>query len=137
LLFNVVYIQSIGSGIGIFSGLLLSTLVPLKPSEDQPSRRLTQAEKDKFTLSKELKDILVGLMMGDLYALKRGKTVKGNTALRFEQGIGHEKYLLHLFELFQNYCPSSPKITNRLPDKRTGKIYSRISFNTYSLPCFN
>ena len=31
----------------------------------------------------------------------------------------------------------TPKITNRLPDKRTGKIYSRISFNTYSLPCFN
>jgi len=30
----------------------------------------------------------------------------------------------------------APKIDNRLPDKRTGNVYTRVRFNTYSLPCF-
>jgi hypothetical protein len=32
------------------------------------------------------------------------------------------------------YFSSGPKTSNRLPDKRTGKIYSRVTFYTYSLP---
>src|SRR5436190_23563630 len=66
LSFNVVYIQSIGSGIGffsdiftnfllvqycsaegIFSLLFLSSLLPIKP------KRLTNLEKSQFTLSDE------------------------------------------------------------------------------------
>jgi hypothetical protein len=42
-----------------------------------------------------------------------------------------------LYELFQTYCRSVPKISNRLPYKRTGQIYTRVQFQTYSLPCFN
>jgi hypothetical protein len=86
-------------------------------------------------LSEELKQNLVGLLLGDLNIQKRTKT--GNAVLRFEQGISNKEYINHLFNLFENYCPSLPKITDRLPDKRTGKIYTRISFYTYSLPCFN
>jgi hypothetical protein len=41
-----------------------------------------------------------------------------------------------LYELFQNYCSSAPVISNLLPDSRTGKIYTRIYFYSYSLPCF-
>ena len=32
---------------------------------------------------------------------------------------------------------SEPKLYNRPADPRTGKIYSSVSFNTCSLPCFN
>jgi hypothetical protein len=60
-----------------------------------------------------------------------------NSRLRFEQGFIHEAYILHLYDLFKDYCSSSPKKSDRKPDSRTGKVYSRISFNTYSLPCFN
>jgi hypothetical protein len=49
----------------------------------------------------------------------------------------NKDYIYHLYELFEPYCRSVPKITNRLPDKRTGKVYSSVRFNTYSLPCFN
>jgi hypothetical protein len=42
-----------------------------------------------------------------------------------------------LYELFKGYCRSLPKISNRAPDRRTGNIYNSITFNTYSLPCFN
>lgn len=44
---------------------------------------------------------------------------------------------MHLFELFKSYCLAAPKTANRLPDKRTGNIYTRITFRTFSLPCFN
>ena len=86
LSFNVVYIQSIGSGIGNFSGLFpianiydisiaLFSLVPVKP------KRLTNLQKQQYSLPEELKTILVGLLLGDLCAQKQSKT--GNITLRF------------------------------------------------------
>ena len=99
------------------------------------SRRLTRAERAEFVLSAELKDILVGLFLGDLYGQK--KTINSNVHLQFVQGLVNKDYLQHLYELFKNYCTAAPKISDMLPDKRTGKAYSRIRFNTYSLPCFN
>lgn len=82
-----------------------------------------------------LRDVLVGLLLGDLCAQKR--SVNGNTNLHFEQGFLHKDYIFHLYCLFKDYCSSDPKITDRQPDKRTGKVYTRIQFVTYSLPCFN
>ena len=73
--------------------------------------------------------------MGDLCAQKR--TINSITCLLFEQGLVHKDYIFHLYELFESYCRSTFKISNRLPDKRTGNVYKRITFNTYSLPCFN
>jgi len=96
---------------------------------------LTQKERSQFSLSQNEKDILVGLLIGDIYAQKR--TTNSNPLFRFEQGIIHKDYLYHLFELFNSYCPNNPKIINRAPDKRTGNIYSSIYLSTYSLPCFN
>ena len=43
LLISVVYIQSIGSGIYIFNGLFLFSLVPVKPAKDKLSSPLTKA----------------------------------------------------------------------------------------------
>ena len=143
LLVSVVYIQSIGSGIGIFSGLfympeleisnwlahhlLMGALLPVKP------KRLTNLERQAFSLPEELKQILVGLILGDLYVTKRHT----NARLMFKQGIIHEDYLMHLYELFKNHCSALPKTRSQAPDLRTGKVYSSIYFNTYSLPCFN
>ena len=44
--------------------------------------------------------------------------------------------MYHLYELFEHYCSNAPKLQNFAPDKRTGKVYNNIWFNTYSLPCF-
>jgi LAGLIDADG DNA endonuclease family len=57
--------------------------------------------------------------------------------LRFEQGKKHEKYILHLYDLFKDFCNSKPKHSTRKLDLRTGKIYNRITFQTRSLSCFN
>lgn len=142
--FIILYIQSIGSGMGIFSelftnflfaqssigleeiSLLLFSLVPVKP------KRLTNLEKSQFTLSDELKQILVGLILGDLHMDKQPINVR----LMFKQGIIHKDYLMHLYEIFSGYCSNRPKFTNAAPDKRTGVVYTGIWFNTYSLPCF-
>jgi hypothetical protein len=73
LLFNVMYIQSIGSGLSILSelfnnflytkssigleeiSLLLLSLVPVKPADDNPSRKLTKEEKAALSLSEKQK----------------------------------------------------------------------------------
>ncbi len=94
---------------------------------------LTKLERLSFTLSSELKDILIGLLLGDLYIHKQ----KTNARLEFTQGIVHKEYIQHLYELFIIYCGMVPKTTSRLPDKRTGKVYSSVLFKTFALPCFN
>jgi len=95
---------------------------------------LTKAERLQFVLSENLKSILVGLSLGDLYVHKQKRCA--NVRLCFEQGTVHESYLFHLYNLFQSYCMQAPKVYTRLPDKRTGKIYSRILFKTYRVTLF-
>lgn len=96
---------------------------------------LTKAERLEFILSSNLKQILVGLIIGDLHIQKSKGYV--NPVCRFDQGIVHKDYIMHLFELFQSYCLAEPKTSIRSPSKQTGKVYSRIRFHTYALPCFN
>jgi hypothetical protein len=97
-------------------------------------QRLTKAERLQFSLTAELKSILVGLLLGDLYIAKLKRNV--NPWLHFKQSTVNEEYLLHLYELFKIYCSSGPKIQIGAIDKRTGKSYSSIYFQTYCLPCF-
>lgn len=99
------------------------------------TRRLTNLERSQFNLPTDLRQILIGLLMGDLNAKKRSD--KCNTYFQFEQGLVHKEYIEHLYDLFKSYCQSVPKTTVRPPDKRTGNHYTRIYFLTYSLPCFN
>lgn len=75
----------------------------------------------------------MGLLLGDLH----GRYRYGNSRFIFKQGLIHQDYINHLYELFSNYCPSAPKIAKSLPDTRNGKIYTNIYFGTYTLPCFN
>jgi hypothetical protein len=91
-------------------------------------------EKEAFLLPEELKQILVGLLLGDLYIYKQ--KLGTNPCLMYIQGLIHKEYLFHLYSLFGSYCRMAPVISNLSPDKRTGKVYSTIHFNTYSLPCF-
>lgn len=95
---------------------------------------ITRAERLQFSLPQNLQDILVGLSLGDLCIRKQKTSV--NVNLQFCQGVLHEKYLMHLFELFSPYCGMAPKTISRAPDKRTGNIYSTLVFQTFALPCF-
>jgi hypothetical protein len=96
---------------------------------------ITRIERLQFSLPQNLKNILVGLVLGDLNILKQKTSV--NVNLQFCQGTVHKEYLIHLYDLFQIYCGMAPKTIIRSPDKRTGISYSSIYFRTYALPCFN
>jgi LAGLIDADG DNA endonuclease family. len=95
----------------------------------------------KFTkydleLNADLIEIIIGLMLGDLFAEKRNPN--SNTRLQFKQSIKNKEYIEHLYSLFKDYCHSEPKVTSSV-DNRPGKKELNISikFWTQSLPCFN
>lgn len=130
----VVYTQLIVTDITISDLILLCSVVPVKPA-DGKRRRLTNKEKEQFTLSQKLKEIVVGLILGDLCIEKQKGSV--NTRLRFEQSVIHKDYLQYLYELFKIYCLSEPKTCNKTTGKFSEKEYFSVIFVTSSLPCFN
>lgn len=87
-------------------------------------------------LNTELIEIIIGLMLGDLFAEKRNPN--SNTRLQFKQSIKNKVYIDHLYSLFKEYCNSEPKVISSI-DNRPGKKELNISikFWTQSLPCFN
>jgi len=95
--------------------------------------RLSKNERNSFSINPNLKQVLIGLCLGDLCITKRGK----NPILQFAQGSINEAYISHLYDLFQDYCGTPPKVYESKLDKRTGLIYSSIRFKTLSLPCFS
>jgi hypothetical protein len=51
--------------VDVYSGLFISSLLPVKP------RKLTKKEKEALSVPKELKEILIGLVLGDLNVQKQ------------------------------------------------------------------
>lgn len=114
-------IQSIGFGTEYSSELVFwaGSIVGSQDSKVK-QKRLTKAEQSQFKFSEDLKNILVGLILGDLFVQKQ----RVNARLCFKQGLIHKDYLEHLYMLFKDYCSNAPVITNRSPDIRTGNIYN-------------
>ena len=92
--------------------------------------------KQNVILNKELEEILIGLLLGDLFAEKISNN--HNTRLQFKQSYKNKEYIHHLYEIFSSFCKSKP-VKMRYFDKRPNKnkIYQSIRFSTCSLPCFN
>lgn len=87
-----------------------------------------------MVLSQELKEILIGLILGDAHLEKQSLTA--NARLRFSQGLIHKEYIEHIFLLFKPYCASDkPREYNYL-DKRFQKVYFSLHFQTRALLCF-
>lgn len=63
--------------------------------------RLTKLEQASIILPNNLKDIIIGTSLGDLFIEKT--SINGNARLIFRQSIIHKEYLEHLFYLFKNY----------------------------------
>jgi hypothetical protein len=102
--------------------------------------RATRPDKLAVSLTQVQKDILVGTILGDA-SLERNKPTH-NTRVRFEQTFpAHAFYLttlyIHLLNLSAMRAASHPFVRSRKGDKRTGKVYSTISFKTLMFPCLN
>jgi hypothetical protein len=99
-------------------------------------RNYRKSTKFNLTLTLELEEIIIGLMLGDLFAEKNKPN--SNTRLQFKQSIKNKDYIYHLYSIFKDYCNSEPKI-NKFIDNRPDKkdLNISIKFWTCSLPCFN
>jgi hypothetical protein len=112
---------------------------PMKNNLNQ-IRSYRKSAKFNLELSPELEEIIVGLMLGDLFACaaQERKNSNSNTRLQFKQSNKNKNYIDHLYQLFKEFCNSEPKVTSSI-DKRPGKSELNVSirFWTSSLPCFN
>jgi hypothetical protein len=98
--------------------------------------RATSPDKLAVSLTQVQKDVLVGTILGDA-SIERNKPTH-NTRIRFEQTFpAHAHYLTTLYVHFLNLTGKCPIVTSRKADKRTGNIYSTISFKTLMFPCLN
>lgn len=101
-------------------------------------KRLTKKEREAFVINEYLKEILVGLLLGDLY----GRQKSAYAMFVFKQGLKNQDYLHHLYSIFNEYSASAPKSTISLPHPAHNnfllrKCYTSFIFYTYSLLCFN
>lgn len=99
----------------------------------KPGKRLTNIERDTFSVTPNFHEVIIGSCLGDLF-IRRDKK---NARLIFKQGIVHKDYINHLFNLFSTYSNMEAPKHHEYLDKRTSKTYTSVVFNTYSLPCFN
>jgi hypothetical protein len=82
-----------------------------------------------------LKEALIGLLLGDLYATRSSPT--SSTRLVFEQSMIHSEYLMYLYSLFESFVTIPPRSPSRKVHKETGNIHQSLMFKTLYFPCFN
>ena len=80
-------------------------------------RSYRKSVKFNLDLSSDLEDIIIGLMLGDLFAEK--KNSNSNTRLQFKQSNENKEYIDHLYEVFKEYCGSKPKVISYFDSRPT------------------
>ena len=87
-------------------------------------RSYRKSAKFNLQLNSELEEIIIGLLLGDLFAEKRKPN--SNTRLQFKQSNKNKLYIDHLYSLFKEYCNSEPKVTSSI-EKREGRNKLSVS----------
>jgi hypothetical protein len=75
-----------------------------------------------IVIDQELKDIIIGKLLGDSSITKQGN-------ITIEHSMKQREYVYHLYEKFKNIIKNEPKIYERL-DKRYNKINTSIYIKT-------
>ena len=88
--------------------LWLTGFIDASFSNQKRFYRIAAHKLPKNEIPSELKSILIGLLLGDLYCQK----ISLNSRLRFEQGIIHKDYLNHLYSLFSSFVSQNQKYVN-------------------------
>jgi hypothetical protein len=106
-------------------GLFFKSSSPIPLSLNKKPKTVTLEQ-----IPDELKEVLIGSALGDLYIRKRSK----NTSLHFKQSINNEPYIIHLYTVFQEFCKMTPKIKDA---KLKDKTHQSIFFDTLTYEAFN
>lgn len=99
--------------------------------------RLSSSERAQIVLPGEVKEVLVGILLGDAHIVRRSSTY--NSRLVYAQtAVTHKNYFYYVLSFFLPFCVKDYIPQSRIiRDNRTKKTYSAISFTTMHLPCFN
>jgi len=99
--------------------------------------RLSSNERASIILPDEIKDVLIGILLGDAHISRRSLTA--NSRLTYTQTAeSHKEYFELVYSLFQPFCVKDYTIQNKIfIDNRSAKTYKALSFTSMQLPCFN
>ena len=99
--------------------------------------RLSSSDRALVALPDEVKEVLIGILLGDAHIVRRSPTA--NSRLVYAQtAVKHKEYFDYVFSFFSSFCVKDYIPQSKIVrDNRTKKIYSAISFTTMQLPCFN
>ena len=109
--------------------ILKNEVIGLGPN----SAKLKEYKDSLIELSIEQKEAIIGLMLGDasLQSQNKGKTYR----IKFEWGDKNKAYVLHVFNLFDEWLLSQPHKKERLSPK--GNLIVNWGFQTFSHKAFN
>ena len=109
--------------------ILKNEVIGLGPN----STKLKEYKDSLIELSIEQKEAIIGLMLGDasLQSQNKGKTYR----IKFEWGDKNKAYVLHVFNLFDEWLLSQPHKKERLSLK--GNLIINWGFQTFSHKAFN
>ena len=109
--------------------ILKNEVIGLGPN----STKLKEYKDSLIDLSIEQKEAIIGLMLGDasLQSQNKGKTYR----IKFEWGDKNKAYVLHVFNLFDEWVLSQPHKKERLSPK--GNLVINWGFQTFSHKAFN
>lgn len=117
--------------------IMISVLIIHRKYSTKGIKRLSSAERALVTIPSEIKDILVGILLGDAHISQR--SVTGNCRLHYAQtATKHKQYFYHVFSFCKPFCTEGyePSVRTSI-DKRSDQIYYAMFFVTMQLPCFN
>ena len=109
--------------------ILKNEVIGLGPN----SAKLKEYKDSLIELTIEQKEAIIGLMLGDasLQSQNKGKTYR----IKFEWGDKNKAYVLHVFNLFDEWLLSQPHKKERLSPK--GNLVINWGFQTFSHKAFN
>ncbi len=99
-----------------------------------PNSNILRAYKAQFTSLTQLqKDILIGILLGDgyIYSRNNNKTY----GIKFEWGYKSKDYIFHIYDIFNDYILSPPKLYTRI--NKNGNEVKTWRMETYSDKIFN
>jgi hypothetical protein len=114
-------------GIDLLHNLQFNTRI-FHSTSPNLKKRISNEERAKFQLDPFLKQVLVGnilpakhcwvavALLGDIYLRKFSP--KANVRLVFRQGSVNSSYLLHLYNLFQEFVTTPPSVSEVVDKKQ-------------------
>jgi hypothetical protein len=113
-----------------------TTLILYSARSTKGVLRLSSAERSAISLPDEVKEILIGILLGDAHINRRSPT--SNSRLIYGQTTKHKEYFDLVYNIFKPLCVSNHKpYFNQSIDKRNNEKYYSFQFTTMQLPCFN